>query len=179
MNKITKGAVVGGIGVALLLGGGSTLAYWTDQAEIAGASITSGSLEISSFAAGTWKVTNNGVETTVSDITDFRMVPGDTLTYATSATVTLEGDNLKATIAAAPGAGAITGSAELKDRLEVSTTVNGNETAPITSGTHTVPVTVTIAWPFDKGPDSPALDNPAMTKTVSFANFNVTLKQVQ
>lgn len=178
MNKITKGAVVGGIGVALLLGGGSTLAYWTDQAQVTGATIASGRLDISDFTDAAWKVTNNGVTKDVTNIGTFKMVPGDKLEYSTSATVTLEGDNLKATIAAATGAGAITGTGELKDRLTVTTSVNGGQTAAITSGTHVVPVTVTVEWPFGDA-SSPALDNPAMSETVSFANFNVTLTQVQ
>ncbi|MBD9699342.1 alternate-type signal peptide domain-containing protein [Flavimobilis sp. GY10621] len=178
MNKITKGAVVGGIGVALLLGGGSTLAYWTDQAPVSGAAITSGSLDISDFAAATWTVTNNGTTKPVANIATFKMVPGDTLTYSTTATVTLVGDNLKATIAAAPGAGSITTPGELKDRLQTTAEVNGGATAEITAGTHTVPVTVTIVWPFGDA-SSPTLDNEAMNETVSFANFNVTLTQVQ
>lgn len=177
MNKITKGAVVGGIGVALLLGGGSTLAYWTDQAQVTGATIASGSLDISDFTAATWKVTNNGTTTTNVDIANFKMVPGDVLEYSSQATVTLEGDNLEATIAAATGAGAISGTGELSGRLQVATQVNGGSTAVITKGTHIVPVTVTITWPFGTV-SSPTLDNPAMNESVSFANFNVTLTQV-
>ena len=180
MNKITKGAVVGGIGVALLLGGGSTLAYWTDQAQVTGATITSGDLDIVSVAAGTWTVAHNGGSSEpVTNITTFKMVPGDTLTYTVNATVTLVGDNLTANITAAPAAGAITGDAALVGRLNVTTTVNNGTTTPLAPGaSQVIPVAVTIAWPLNEGPDSPSLDNPAKNQQVSFADFAVTLTQV-
>ena len=179
MNKITKGAVVGGIGVALLLGGGSTLAYWTDTDTVQGATITSGDLDIVSVAGATWTVSHNGgAAAPVANIGNFKMVPGDTLTYKVDATVTLVGDNLTATIAAAPTAGSITGDAALVGRLAVTTTVNNGATTPLVPGANQViPVEVTIAWPIGTAADV-ANDNAAKNKVVSFADFAITLTQV-
>ena len=94
-----------------------------------------------------------------------------------------------------PTAGATAADTALKNALTAGTTytvLDGATSTPITPGTpitikhdsatlktRTVTVTATITWPF-KATDatSPALiDNPAMTGTVSLANFGLTVTQ--
>ncbi|GAA2241352.1 hypothetical protein GCM10010401_12640 [Rarobacter faecitabidus] len=189
MNKITKGAIAGGIGVALLLGGAGTLAYWNDQAAIgSNATITAGTLTVQQAAspAPAWTVSNGTVtNAVVSNIASFRAVPGDVLRYTATYTITGTGDNLRAT--AGLGNGAIAAATPvtaqntaLADRLGASATVliNGSTTWTMPSpGTHTVTVTATITWPFAGDPTTE--DNPAKTGAVTLSNFNLTVQQVQ
>lgn len=92
MNKMTKGALGAGLGVALLLGGSGTLAVWNaDQAGAAG-TIVSGDLNLDG-APGTWTSNLSGA---VADITAYKVVPGEVLTYTQPLEVTLDGDELTA-----------------------------------------------------------------------------------
>lgn len=192
MNKITKGAVVGGIGVALLLGGGSTLAYWNDSVAVSGTTITAGDLKITPVGTGAWTVSNGSVTDKPVTINTFRAVPGDVLTYKASFDVVASGDNIRATLTGALGAGAIkpatVGKAEdvalagrLADNATSTLTVGATTAAThtiTTAGTTTVNVTVTIPWAFGAA-GSPAQDNPAKTGAVTLDGFNVTVTQTQ
>ncbi|MGM7668608.1 alternate-type signal peptide domain-containing protein [Microbacterium sp. A93] len=94
MKKMTKGAIVTGLGVALLLGGGGTLAVWNaDQASNAGA-ITAGDLNLTAHT-GVW---TSDVTGRIDDVNAYRVVPGETLTYEQPVTVALEGDGMRATL---------------------------------------------------------------------------------
>ncbi len=189
MNKITKGAIAGGIGVALLLGGGGTLAYWTDQEDVgANATITAGNLDIAPAAtpAPAWTVSNGSVTNApVANIAAFRMVPGDVLTYTATYTVTATGNNIRAqaslgshSIAAASGSAADTALAGRLTDTTVITVNGGAPTVTLSAGTHTVVVTATISWPFGNA-TSPTADNPAKQGAVNLSNFNVVITQVQ
>ena len=179
MNKIAKGAVAGGLGIALLLGGGATLAFWNDSAAVSGATITAGSLDVVPTGTPAWTVTNGSVvNAPVTDIATFKMVPGDTLTYRAAYTVDAVGDNLK--VQASLGTAALTG--DLAPRLTTTTAVAVNTGTAVAGPVAVIDndvlnVTVTITWPFGVA-GSPATDNPAMTDTVSFADFNVVVTQV-
>ena len=91
MKKMTKGAIVTGLGVALLLGGGGTLAVWNTEKSAEAGIIASGQLDLEP-GTGTW-TTAAGTEV---DIETYKVVPGESLTYTQPLTVTLEGDNLSA-----------------------------------------------------------------------------------
>lgn len=95
MNKLTKAGIATAAAVALLMGGAGTLAYWNDSADLAGASVISaGNLDVEAGAVGSW--------VGISDIADYRIVPGDTLTFTQEITVTAQGDTLVANLALAP-----------------------------------------------------------------------------
>src|SRR5690554_3920314 len=84
MNKLVKGSIAGAAGIALLLGGAGTLAYWNDIENLGtGGVIATGTLDIAPTTAGTW---------TGDDVTFF--VPGDSAEYTESFTITAVGDNL-------------------------------------------------------------------------------------
>lgn len=193
MNKMTKGAIAGGIGVALLLGGAGTLAYWNDSASLsAPGTITAGNLAIAAPATAPasdgWKVTNGTISNqTVADISTFKIVPGDSLTYTKTLNVTATGNNIRAKVTLGTNAisGATTAAADtaLAARLTASAsyTVNGTAGASYTipsAGTYPVVVTVTINWPFGVT-GSPTNDNPAKLGVVDLTDFNVVVTQVQ
>lgn len=101
-KKMIKGIVAGVLGLALLLGGG-TFALWYQTNSVATGAIQSGQLN---FTTGTqtWTVTaadgsaTPGTATAITNIANFRMVPGDTVTLTTPITVNAVGDTLKATL---------------------------------------------------------------------------------
>ena len=96
MNKLTRGAIAGAAGIALLLGGAGTFATWNAQTTVNAGVIHSGELAlVNSSDAGTWAIGT----TTVADISTHRIVPGDTITYTKTLGIKATGDNLKATLA--------------------------------------------------------------------------------
>lgn len=95
MNKLTKAGIATAAAVALLMGGAGTLAYWNDTADLDGASvITAGQLDVAASGSGAWSG--------IASIADYRIVPGDTLTFTQDIVVTAEGDTLVANLALAP-----------------------------------------------------------------------------
>ena len=98
MNKMAKGALAIGVGAALLLGGGGTLAIWNDSETTASGSITAGDLQLSPVVGGEGKWTN--AVGTVVDLNTYKVVPGDVLTYTQKLNVKLTGDLMTAKISA-------------------------------------------------------------------------------
>ncbi|MFV0259538.1 MAG: alternate-type signal peptide domain-containing protein [Acidimicrobiales bacterium] len=96
MKKTTKGAIASAVAAMLLLGGGTSLAYWTATENINGGTVTSGELALSTatcdadwvYAAG-----QAGAGTAVT-----LWVPGDVITKSCTSTVTATGDHLLATL---------------------------------------------------------------------------------
>ncbi len=95
MNKMIKGSVAGATGVALLMGGFGTYALWSDSEQLAQNGVQSGDLTIDTVA-GSYDDANTAAagDWVASD----KMVPGDTITYTQTFTVTGTGKNLKGTI---------------------------------------------------------------------------------
>ena len=129
MNKRAKGAVAGAAGIALLLGGASTFALWNASATASAGVVQSGQLKLEKAAtAGTWTDLSTGTPTTVTNIADYRMVPGSKLQFSQPLTVTATGTNLRATLAASlPGSTTDLG-AELKKAFAV--TAQGSSALP-------------------------------------------------
>jgi alternate signal-mediated exported protein len=104
MRKTTKGALAIGAGLALLLGGGGTLAAWTASQNVSDSgTITNGDLSFGTQGAGTWYWGDSScaaTATTIADITAVRLVPGDCVVYKQPVTVKAVGDNLKASLSA-------------------------------------------------------------------------------
>ena len=91
MNKMAKGALATGVGVALLLGGGGTLAVWNQSTVANAGTIIAGDLALEKGTA-TW---TNAAGATV-DPASYKVVPGDVLTYTQDLDVTLVGDLMEA-----------------------------------------------------------------------------------
>ena len=181
MNKLVKGSIAGAAGIALLLGGGATLASWNSSIDAGAGSISAGTLDIQSSTTvpSGWTDQDGGAV----DLTAYKIVPGDVLTYTATFDVTAIGDNLKATAAIADGSitAATTGNAAANAALAArlaataSYTVDGapGATATITPSTNNVVVAVKITW----ADSTAALDNLAKNCAVDLSNFAITLNQ--
>ncbi|MCU1481317.1 MAG: hypothetical protein JWQ19_2103 [Subtercola sp.] len=190
MKKIVKGAIAAAAGIALLLGGAGTFAYWNSSQTISGASIVSGNLLVTDPGpAGVWTI--NGGSTPIS-LTGYLIVPGDVLTYKKTMAITATGNNLVATLGL--GAAAITAS-DLAKPADVALAGYLTSTAVLTatgtgitgtSPTYTVTpgsagisqnvdVVVTITFPKST---TAGLENNTKVGSVSLANLTVTLSQV-
>ncbi len=104
MNKMAKGAIATGVGVVLLVGGGGTLATWNQASNASMGTVVAGDLNLKANP-GEWK---NASGTVIAKIGDYKVVPGDTLTYTQPLTVTLTGDLMVAKLAVT-GASAASG----------------------------------------------------------------------
>lgn len=92
MNKMTKGAIATAAGALLLVGGGGTLAVWNIQQDAEAGIVASGDLNLVA-EKGVWTVAG---QSTPIDISTYKIVPGDTLTYTQNVDITLDGDNISA-----------------------------------------------------------------------------------
>ncbi|MBM4517319.1 alternate-type signal peptide domain-containing protein [Rhodococcus hoagii] len=97
MNKKTKGAIAAGAAAALLAGGAGSFALWSDSETLNGGTITAGTLTLTAQGSPSWSDENGAI-----DISTFRAVPGDVLTYKAQAVVGATGDNLEAAITVDP-----------------------------------------------------------------------------
>lgn len=192
MNKLIMGSIAGAAGVALLLGGAGTFALWNSEADIDAATITAGTLTVAT-SNGVW--TDQTSATNAIDITDYEIVPGDTLTYTTEVLFNAIGDNLNATLSvdqrSIRPAGGLNDAADvaLAEYLTAHTTLlvtsHGNissEAAGVgpsmnltpDDGDNTYSVTVTIAFPAEVANRN---DDLAKTGAVILDEFGVTLAQ--
>jgi alternate signal-mediated exported protein len=145
MNKLVKGSIAGAAGIVLLLGGAGTLAYWNDSATIASAgTVSSGELSIASTTAGAW----DGLPANV-DIEDFLIVPGDSLEYTETFTVTASGDNLSfelgenvTDIVSTIDGAVVTADFDVTEGATAITSFTG-----LDAGTYTVAVSITVDFP--------------------------------
>lgn len=103
MNKKLTGLVAGAAGGVLLLSGG-TYALWSDDGTVDGGTITSGNLDVV-VLDGQWtdESADRSDQGHAIDLTDFRIVPGDTIQGSFGVDVGLEGDNMLAELALSGG----------------------------------------------------------------------------
>lgn len=150
-TTLIKGSAAIALGAALLLGGGGTLANWNASATQAPGTIVAGDLNVvNATSAGVWK---DRAGTTI-DITAYKVVPGDKLTYTQDLTVTLKGTKMAANIATTgitPANGfvgtdtvAVTGPA--LTLAGTSTTVTNPLTPLEDEGAQTVTATITFEF---------------------------------
>jgi alternate signal-mediated exported protein len=166
MNKLLKGSIAGAAGIALLLGGASTLAYWNDSETLTGAgTVTAGELDIKPISA-TWD----------DDIS--AIVPGDSLKYTGVVEVTAVGDNLRFNVESnidelvdAANFASVTVDERVAVVDSTGTTVGLDN---LGSGVYTVTVTVDVNFPFDSGNGNSA-DQKA---SLDLSSANVTVTQI-
>lgn len=142
MNKMTKGALVTGLGVALLVGGGGTLAVWNAEAINQAGTIASGDLNITA-APGVW--TNASTKTI--DISSYKVVPGDKLTFTQPVKVTLVGDRMQANLTLTDPEKATTAPLVVSDVTltdKDGANIKENGLLPADSGDYTATVTVEL-----------------------------------
>jgi len=187
MNKLTKASIATAAGVALLLGGSGTFAFWNDSVEGGAAIIAAGNLVVEDTATpGAW--TADGAPITIAD---YRVSPGDVLVYTKQMRVAAEGDGLTATLSIAKGSITAVDSTKGADTA-LAALLQNNATLAVTAGTaltgtgptYTVTpgsaaidelVTVSVTITFPNG--TAIADNPAKTGAVNLSNFAVAVTQ--
>lgn len=142
---------------------------------IGGGGNGSGSLSITQVTAPTWSDQNGPI-----NISTFRIVPGDVLTYEGSYRINLAGTDLKAKLTA--DAITFTGGGQLKTKLQPQVTATIGGTVVPSGPTGTVVTTaqnnavVDVAAKFTFDPQTSGLVGQA--DTANFADFRVRLEQV-
>ncbi|MDR7185052.1 alternate signal-mediated exported protein [Microbacterium trichothecenolyticum] len=187
MKKIVKASIATTAGVILLLGGAGTFATWNSSATAQGASIMAGNLVVEgSQDAGTWTANGSAIS-----IDDYRVVPGDVLTYTKTMKVGAEGDSLSATLALtdssiAPADVTKPADVALASYLTDSAVLTASGAGITGSGptftvtpagdvvSQDVTVTVTIAFPYG---DVAGGNNAAMNGAVTLDELTVSLTQ--
>jgi alternate signal-mediated exported protein len=163
MNKLTSGAIVGTLGITLLLGGASTFAMWNQSTTANVGTVAAGTLTIANSGTPSWKNISADVPAAAQNITNiasYKIVPGDTLEMTQTFTVAASGDNLKATLAYDPATiGAVSDADKaLKAAAQVAMSAAGGgvttdattkvvSIAPTSTGVNTVTVKLTVALP--------------------------------
>jgi spore coat-associated protein N len=173
MYKPLKGAIALGAAGLLLLGGAGTYALWSDSVTLDGGTINAGQLDLAVTSPGAWADVSTGTPVAIADIDAFPVVPGDVLTYSLSATLTAEGENLEATLAADPAS--ITGDADLLADMTITTAVSTDGvaiTGPITEANDgdEIDVVVTLTFAEDSG-------NETQTDDLDLSAFALTVNQ--
>lgn len=101
-SKLKAGIAIAA-GAALLLGGGTTVAYWSTQATLGAVQIETGDLNLELSGSGSWELNGvivaNGASGDFTTLQDVRIVPGDVLTLQQSLDVTVVGDTMEADLA--------------------------------------------------------------------------------
>lgn len=192
MNKIAKASIAGAAGVILLMGGAGSLAYWNNSASLGGTSttVTAGQLKLASKSDGAWSKSFNGGASSAGLPT--KVVPGDSIVYSESFTVTAEGDNLKFRVATTAPTYTGTLNAALQAQPVTVTAYDGATTpavvTPDASGTYTVSqnvktlkVSVPFSWAFGTQPGSNTTGDNAYqnaTGTIGATAATVVITQV-
>lgn len=172
-RKAVKGIVALAAAAVLLVGGYGTYALWSSTTTLDGGAVNSGQLKLVDPTPGVWTDVSAGAPgTVIPDIAAFNIVPGDTLTYSTSATVRAQGDNLAATLAADPTS--VTGDPELLADVAVSTVVSigGTTVAAITEDNDGDSVATVVTFAF-----SAASGNTTQLENLDLSNLKLTLTQ--
>lgn len=164
MNSFVKGGIAAAAGLALLLGGAGSLAYWSDTESLSAGTINSGTLTLASAADGAW------------DETITNIVPGDVITYTETFNIEAVGDNLEAELSTniADLTVGITGVdvdetfALLNSDSDAVTAVGGVYTLAPDTYTLTVEIVVTFPWAELGG----------MGESLDLSGIQVTLTQV-
>jgi alternate signal-mediated exported protein len=164
-RSLVVAAVLGVMGVGLLLGGTGSLATWQESASSPQRGIETGSLDLGPLTSGSvdWRISQRipGRTSPASvPFTDTALVPGDVLTGTVSLPVELVGQTLVATLEVAP-----TVSAPV-DHTPADTALASTLTATVVSidgiggvgttshtftgqeGTRSVPVVIEVAYPW-------------------------------
>jgi alternate signal-mediated exported protein len=169
MNRMTKGAIATGIGVALLLGGGGTLAWWSVSEKSEAGTITAGNLNLKTKVAGLW---SSNLTKTPVNIETHKVIPGETLTYTKTLAASVEGTNLEAELSLV-GNDSLNG---FGDTVETTTTFKKvGETSESANMVLTGPADVVAVTKFEFKSGTEKIE--AMNAKFDFAGVEYQLKQ--
>jgi len=188
MNNKTKGVIAGIAGIALL-GGGTTFALWSADADVNGGTITNGDLDVTAGAL-TWQDVSSDRapgHPHAIDLATWRMVPGDEARGTVQLDVVLVGDNLVANLGVNT-----TGVTDLPDGVSVKYEVLDSTNASVgagelgesselrlsASGTYTVQIDVAFDV-VDDDADRVITGRDEVNATTVLEDIQVTLEQVR
>ncbi|MGL3151371.1 alternate-type signal peptide domain-containing protein [Microbacterium sp. A82] len=176
VSSRTKAIIAIAAGAVLLLGGGTTLAYWSTTQTLAGGTVASGDLDIQPVGGQTWTlVGEDGTEVVVTDLSTIDIVPGDTLQLTGDFALTLIGDNLVADLTVSDVANLPAGIVTpVVVNVEDSTGVAFPGTG-LTSDLNGETVSVNVDFQFD--PQTVGTD--LQLTDFTFEDITLTLTQVQ
>ena len=148
MRNSAKGVLAAGAAVTLLVGGGGTLAFWSDSETIpAPGAVSSGELKLSAPSCGSGWTLDGGTV-----FTGQLLVPGDTLTQTCTMTVTATGLHLQADVELdSPSWDATLSDVNLTDELALTATYKVGEDVErttITSADHGAVIEATVTATF-------------------------------
>ncbi len=180
MKKSIKGSIAAAAAGVLLLGGVSTLAFWSDSEVVDGGSVTAGTLSLGAPVCDddwVYAVGNAGAGETVDLV-----VPGDTISKDCAFGITATGDNLAATLTT-PATTTVTGT-------PVGTTLDATVTAAyvsdgaaitptITEANNGNTVTATIAVTFPFGDADGVNANDMQSVEADLIDIPITLTQTE
>lgn len=178
MNKSTKGALAAATAAVLLLGGATTLAYWTDTGSADGGTITTGTMSLSDGTCGSWAYEGGSEDGDPVTL----MVPGDAVTKSCTFTIGATGDHLSATLSVPSELTYTTSKPATSLDLDASATYTVGDTAgqtTITSadGGETLTVAFVVTMPFGNNTTVNLNDTQELTATLD--DLTVTLTQTQ
>lgn len=155
MKKASKGAIAAGVGSVLLLGGGGTLAYWSDADVVQGGTFDSGQLRLETdlvnLGCGAW-ILDSGESGAQNYDPGDKIVPGDVLTRDCSFTVKAEGEHLRATVGIGSAnftPGGATGFAGMLSPSVSALRVNGTPVTELTEAHDEQALTVSVTVTFN------------------------------
>ena len=104
MNRPGRAALAGVTGVALLLGAGATFALWNASGVLDHDHLHLGALSVEASELQWLDRSADLSDAQAIDLTEFRLVPGDTIEGLGTVTVLLDGETLRANLALDDGA---------------------------------------------------------------------------
>ncbi len=168
-KRTAKGALAAGVAAVLLMGGASTLAFWTDGESIEGTPITSGELKLGTPVCGSWLL--DGATTFTNQL----IVPGDVLSRVCTIDLIATGEHLGATLGISPVAFGTPNALTGQLTSSAAFLVNGASTTTITEAndTNTGEIVATITVSFNGG----VITNLSQALTSAINNVSVTATQ--
>lgn len=183
----TRAVVAGALAVGLLTAGGGTFSRWYESQPLTGDTISSGQLSMTPATTTRWNDQNGPI-----DPASYRMVPGDTVTFATDTTITAVGDNLRGTlgvdhsrlvVADPPGAAGLNVSMVVSGLTDTNGTdgytVVGQKGATVNDNGRKATVTITIVWPSTRPDGTPWGNGPGSgeASSVDLSTVRLVLSQ--
>ncbi|MFD2841282.1 alternate-type signal peptide domain-containing protein [Populibacterium corticicola] len=160
-------------GAALLLSGGSTLAYWSVEQSAALESIQTGDLNLVVDDA-TWEL--NGTAISESQADNLKLVPGDTVEITLPLDITLVGDNLSAELSVADSGIVASGNEDISVTTTISGLTASGTVYPVTPATLDPETSIAAVVTIDF--DATTSERDSTDVTINLDELEFTLTQV-
>lgn len=191
-TRLAKTIVSSILGLSLVVGG-STYALWSaTDTSTTGSSITTGDLQVTASTPQNWfDVSDSNNPTEITDLTKYRLTPGDTIKLRQDLNVVVVGDNISGIIeakipnqtlsAALMGQAKFTLSLFNKDDLllgSITPTTNTSDSLALEVGELPRTAAEGEAYRIELSVELPSSsDNTTATQTISLDDMQITLRQ--